>query len=245
MKILKSKFTFTSNPCPAVFVSHCAQCLNPQGRTGRDNRRRDRVDKIDFLSRVVCTWSNQEPLITCHAFGPILIGEVFVGSQPIRLILLDHGQLGDTTRENFAWVEGKRVLGQTYLLVTILEFILTILVLLNFFILKRMLGISIWSDKKVYKGSLKSSQIKYYRDHSRSSYALRIRLVSWFTLTTANLVPFNRILNNAIVTRRDDDKLFLVAHHHFVILADEHLGTLLQAGNVWVFVENMNVLIWS
>ena len=110
----------------------------------RDQRGQgDRVDKVNFLARIVSTWPNQEPLVTCHALGSILIGEVFVGSQTIRLILLDHGQLGDTTGENFAWVKRKRVLGQTDLLVSVLEFILTILVLLNFFILKGMLGISV------------------------------------------------------------------------------------------------------
>ena len=59
------------------------------------------------------------------------------------------------------------------------------------------------------------------------------------------LVSLDRILNHAVVARRDDDELFAGAGDELVILADEDLRALLEARDVGVLVQHMDVLIWS
>ena len=63
------------------------------------------------------TWSFKEPLISSHSLCPIIFLEVQDGPQPQSGVGGDHLELGDHLLQNLSRVEGKRLLGETDLLV--------------------------------------------------------------------------------------------------------------------------------
>ena len=120
----------------SILVRHHARRLHTQRRTWHDDRGGDRVDKLDLLARVVRARADQEPLVARHAFGAVLVAEVFIRRQSIRLILLHHRELGDATAQHLARVEWKWVLGEADLFVGVFELVLAVLVSCDFLILK-------------------------------------------------------------------------------------------------------------